>query len=489
MSVSTSKDAQPASNVRPIAAAKKATAAKLKPASETQTEVDLANRFVTVAAGDYRYAGGRWYAYNGQRWLHDALETVREVAKLSAQSVLHESAALIDPDLFKLGVKAASARGVEAVLSLARSHPAIATRADAFDANPMKITVLNGTIDLDTMQLNAHSRDDLITKLAPVAYDPEARSDLWEKYLDDALDGDELRAFVQRAAGYSITGDTSEEKAFLVISPTRCGKGTFSDAVCAALGDYARSADFKTFLTDRNETGGSARPDLVRLTGSRFVTTSEVSKDARFDEARLKALTGRDALVARGLFQDSTETRPTFKLWFNCNISPKISDDAAVWARLYKISFDKLASIPIEQRDPTMKTRLVGLEENRAAVLAWLVRGCAEWRRIGLAPPAVVLTSTRRLRDELDTAKRFLAAHVAFDPAQSTTTEQLIAGYKAWCADEAEEAGSDKALIATMKDRAKALGLVLENKRVKGRRAWQGVSLVLGDSAGGVNHE
>ena len=478
---------EPTKKFRVIDGDQKAPTKKAAPTSETQTEIDLANRFVSTSRGDFRYASGRWLAFDGQRWAPDNLEAVRECAKLSAQSVCLESAALLDPALFNLGVKAASAKGVAAVLTLARSDPRVATRADAFDANPMLVNVMNGTLDLGTMQLRPHSRDDLITKLAPVVYDPEARSDLWEKYLRDALGDDDLIAFVQRCAGYSLSGDGSEEKAFLCIGPTRCGKGTFADAISAAFGDYARSADFRTFLTDRHEAGGSARPDLFRLIGARFVTTSEVSSTARFDEARLKSLTGRDAMDVRQLYGETVSTRPSFKLWFNANVSPRISDDAAVWARLYKISFDRLAAVPIEQRDPTMKTRLTDIAANRAAIFAWAVHGCADWQRQGLAPPACVLTATKALRDDLDSARRFLTAHVLFDPEASTTTEALVAAYTRWCAEEGDEPVSTKALTAALKTHAKAFDLTVANTRKKGLRAWRTVKIELGDDTAGAN--
>src|SRR5206468_7433960 len=103
------------------------------------------------------------------------------------------------------------------MVTLAQSEPEISIAADRFDAQPWLLNVLNGTLDLRTGQLRPHSRTDLLTKCAPVVYDPAARSAVWERFLHDTTGGDaELMAFLQRAIGYSLTGDTSEEVFFFV---------------------------------------------------------------------------------------------------------------------------------------------------------------------------------------------------------------------------------------------------------------------------------
>src|SRR5262249_37121319 len=142
---------------------------------------------------------------------------------------------------------------LRAMVKLAETEPTIAVAAERLDVGPWLLNVQNGTLDLRTGQLRPHRREDLITKLAPVIYQPDARLELWENFLTTATGGDaELAAFLQRAVGYTLTGDTSEEKLLFVYGPEATGKSTFLEAIKAMLGDYAATADFDAFLAQRN---------------------------------------------------------------------------------------------------------------------------------------------------------------------------------------------------------------------------------------------
>ena len=146
--------------------------------------------------------------------------------------------------------------------------------------------------------LQAHNPDDMITRLCPVAYDPRAQLDLLDSHLMKITGGDnELAQFLQRAIGYSMTGDTREEKLFFVFGPTAGGKTTTIEAIKAALGDYAQTADFESFLKRQN-TGG-VRNDIARLHGARFVTSVEVDEGKKLAEGLVKQLTGGDTVAAR----------------------------------------------------------------------------------------------------------------------------------------------------------------------------------------------
>src|SRR5262249_49891327 len=155
------------------------------------------------------------------------------------------------------------------------------------DREPFLLTVLNGTIDLRTGTLREHRRADLITKLAPVLYDPAAQLDLWDRFLRDVTAGleptldalaasGEYRDFLQRAVGYPLTGDVSEEVFFLLHGPEASGKSTFVKAITKTLGDYAKVADFETFLVKRGDAG--VRNDLAALVGARLVASIEVEE-------------------------------------------------------------------------------------------------------------------------------------------------------------------------------------------------------------------
>ena len=190
------------------------------------------------------------------------------------------------------------------MIELASSERQVVVRAAGLDSNPFLLNVLNGTIDLRTGELHRHNRDDLITKLAPVKYDPEARSEVWDKFLATTTDNDQdLAEFLQRITGYTITGDISEEVLFFLHGPTGTGKSTFIEAIKTVLGAHAKTADFETFLKRRGDAG--IRNDIARLDRTRMVSSIEVDDGKQLAEGLIKYITGGEPVTARFLFKES----------------------------------------------------------------------------------------------------------------------------------------------------------------------------------------
>src|SRR5262249_27264471 len=153
--------------------------------------------------------------------------------------------------------------------------------------------------------LRPHERGDRLTKLAPVAYDPDATCPQWEAFLARVMDGDaDLVAFLQRAVGYSLTGDTSEHAMFLLYGTGRNGKSTFLETVRALLGDYAKRIQTETLTATRHE---GPRNDVARLKGARFASASETEEGRSLAESLVKDMTGGDTLAARFLYSEAFE--------------------------------------------------------------------------------------------------------------------------------------------------------------------------------------
>ncbi len=269
----------------------------------------------------------------------------------------------------------------------------------------------------------------LMTKLAGAEYHDAARSERWERFLECATGGDaELSAYLQRAAGYSATGSTDAEVALFLHGPGASGKTTFVEALRAALGDYAKTADFATFLASRSD-GDGPTPAVARLAGARMVCASEVSAGQRFNPARLKSLTGGERIVARHLHRDPFEFVPAFTLWFAANDKPAISaaDDAA-WRRLRLVPFTNV--VPAEQRDPELKRALVNDAAERAAILAWIVNGAIAWHAEGLGTCAAVEQATAGYRSDNDPVGHWLAACCELHPDAQTYGRDLYEGYE-----------------------------------------------------------
>ena len=186
------------------------------------------------------------------RWAADDTGEVYRLAKKTVAAIYSEAADEPDEDRRKALAKWAAASEsdtrIKAMISLARSEAGIPVMLKELDADPWLLNTLNGTIDLRTGALRKHRREDMITMVAPVVYDPNARDTIWESFLDRVLPDAGLQGFVQRAAGYSLTGTCGEEVLLFAFGRTQTGKSTLLKALTRTFGDYAMTADFGAFL-------------------------------------------------------------------------------------------------------------------------------------------------------------------------------------------------------------------------------------------------
>jgi putative DNA primase/helicase len=435
------------------------------------TDLGNASRLVLEHGRDLRFAPGLgWYAWDGRRWKRDdSGEPIRR-AKQTVKSLYAEAAKLDDSDakrVAKWAIESASASRLHAAVKLAETERDVIVAPDDLDADPWAFNAVNGTIELQTGELREHRREDLLTRISSVAYEPEARHDRWDSFLEWVTDGDqELAAFLQRAFGYTLTGHTHEEVLFFVHGGTATGKSSILEAMRAVKGEYAAVADFESFLKRRGDAG--VRNDLARLAGARFVVSIEVGDGRAIAEGLLKMLTGGDTVTARHLYSQLFEFTPAFKLWLCANARPKVSaDDDAIWRRILQVPF--LHTVPEDQRDERVKLELRTDPTIHTAILAWAVQGCLEWQRIGLAIPQAVRDYTDDYRAENDLLRDWLADVCRLDPSKWTSNSDLRTSYEAWCERNGEKPVTHNKLAALLKAKG-----CTSTKR-SGTRGWEGI--------------
>lgn len=342
-----------------------------------------------------------------------------------------------------------------------------------FDAETMVLNVNNGTIDLTTGELKPHSKDNHLTKICPVDYIPNAKSEVFDNFLDDCTGGDkELQRFLQIATGYSLTGRTDEEKLFFIHGPKASGKSTFIDAIKNILGDYAQIADFETFLKKQT---GAIRNDIATLAGARFVASLEVDEGKSLAEGLIKTLTGGDTICARFLYKESFEFQPQFKLWLVANHKPIISDrDDAMWRRVLVVPFEH--TVPNEKRDPKIKAFLRNPRQGGSAVLAWAVQGCLLWQKEGLQEPKAVIAATEQYQEEMNPLLDFITDRLEINPTAIVSVADLGTAYDEYCVD-----NCIKTILSTKEFNKRIESLGGERKLIwwkrKRRKCWIGVGL------------
>lgn len=437
---------------------------------------DLANaqRLVARHGGDMRYCHPwrKWLCHDDVRWREDDTGEVERRAKDTVRSIYQEAAEEADPDrqarLAKWAVSSASAARIRSMITLADSEPGIFVLPDELDTDPWLLNVLNGTIDMRTGELREHRPADLITKLAPVEYHPNAKAPTWLNFLDHIMAGrQELVDFLQRAVGYSLTGDTREQILLMLIGAGANGKSTFIEALLAMLGDYGAVAAPGMLLTSR----GDRHPtEVAALQGRRLVSSMEVGEGRRFREELVKQLTGGDTLTARRMHEDFWSFQPTHKLWLTANYKPQIrGTDLAIWRRIMLIPFD--VTIPPKERDKSLPTKL---QAELPGILAWAVQGCLTWQENGLEPPKDVRAATQQYRRESDPLAEFITQRCTTDDsAAKIRAGPFYAAYRGW----AEAQGFNDSEILNSKRFGTEMTRRFEPGRDKQSRLYIGVSL------------
>ena len=421
----------------------------------------------THLANSYRirhyYQGRLWYAlglgwimWTGQFWRPDPTNEgsiatgfvdglSRLIARESAQ--LSRSAAdEADEDrrkalltqaeaLLKWAVQSENERTIAAGLKLTKH--ALLIEYSTLNADPWLFNVQNGTVDLRTGTLRPHNPADLITFISPVTYDPAAACPTWEHFLSEVFAGDtDMVAFIQRAVGWSLTGVVKERALFFLYGDTgKNGKTTMVEAIMKIVGNYGescygygRKVGAETFMKSRNMEDNQRK--AATLAGPRFVCTSEVDEEHRLNEQLIKDITGGDTIEGRRLYQEAFTFKPQFKPWMYGNHKPEIrGTDDAIWSRVRLVPFE-VSFRGREDLDLPIK-----LEAELSGILNWALRGCLDWQRTGLQPPAKVQAATDAYREEMDVFGPFIRECCVIHRGAEVPANDLWNAYKVWCAN------------------------------------------------------
>lgn len=441
------------------------------PTGSRTTELANARRLVAAHGEDLRYVHrwASWMVWDGRRFRRDTSGEVERRAKDTVRAIYAEASGASDPgerkDLSRWAVQSEARTQIANMVALARSEPGIPAEPDQLDADPWLLNCRNGTLDLRTGELREHRREDLITKLVDVDYDLAAACPTWLALLERILPSERLRLFLQRALGYSLTGDTREQVLFMCIGAGANGKTTTLEGCSRVLGDYGRRTDFGTFLAQDQE---RVRNDLAALAGARFVSAVEVDQGRRLSEVVVKELTGGDTVSARFLYGEFFEFTPQFKLWLAANHKPEVrGNDHAIWRRIRLIPFT--VTIPEGEQDRGLPEKL---RAELPGMLAWAVQGCLDWQSIGLCEPEEVLDATLAYRDEMDLLGGFIADRCVVSVGNREAAAALYDAYVAWAQDSGEQPVTKRTFGRLLRDRGFA-----DARAHGGTRLWVGIRL------------
>lgn len=406
----------------------------------------LALRFTARHKDELRYCAlwGKWLWWDGARWKPEQTNLARELARKICESAAGESGlAVRDADRIKSDNKV---RAVEWLAQADRAHAAL---VEQFDTDPWLLNAPDGTIDLRTGERRPHRREDHITRVTAATSGGDCPT--WRAFLRRVTAGDaELEHYLQRVAGYACTGITNEHALFFLYGTGANGKSTFLETLGDALGDYQIKAQVETFMISRNDRHPT---DIASLRGARLVTVTETQDGRRWDEAKIKALTGGDKISARYMRQDPFEYTPNFKLVVSGNHKPGINSvDEAMRRRLHLVPFN--VTIPEGERDPELRKKL---RAELPGILAWAIEGALWWAGEGLRPPAAVRSATEAYLESEDALKRWIEEECDENKGSKTPftapVAALFASWKAWAEKSGEHVGSMRRFSQALMER------------------------------------
>lgn len=454
-----------------------------------------------------------WYEWNGQHWQRDvmnrALVAVEEVvghylaeygrvAKEIADAVAagkdRKSQRLVKlqdlhDSLLKRAIALRGDRRRTTCLKFAHTiEQSIAITGEEFDAHPMLFPCGNGVIDLKTGLLQPGRPSDYLTKASPVAFTSiDAPCPLWERTLLEIFNGSQaLVDYLRRLLGYSMTGMVSEKVFPVLYGKTGWnGRSMIIETVRKVMGDFAHAIPSEMLLSQKfGRSAAGPSPDIMSLRGIRLAFASEIDENQSFSVARIKGLTGKDELVGRNPHdKHPTNFWPTHKLFLMTNTQPEApAGDKAFWYRMALIPFD-ISFVNRDPQEPHERRADLNLDKKIMAeasgILAWLVRGCLEWQRDGLAPPREVTEATEKYRRSEDLIADWIYERADIsDPNAEETATNLYRDFVEWYHDNIGQKERTGTWFG------KQLGKKYEKHKSNGRVLYLGICLKGSASSG-----
>ena len=436
---------------------------------------DITNRdfFIKAYSHRVRYciSWNKFLIWNGTCWQIDTRGRVEEMC-VDFIHIMYRALRSIDDMQLRIIfekhlVRSESYRRIQGMVGLLKMSKDIKVEDFEMDRDNYLFNTSTQTINLKTSRIREATTKDLITKKSNFIFDKSAQCPTWNMFLQQIFNQDkDLIHFVQKAMGYSLSGDTSEQCLFILWGTGANGKSTFLNVLQQLFGDYASSTGTDTFMKKSSEHSN----DIARLKGLRLVTTNEVEQGKPLSESLVKQITGEDELTARFLYGEYFSYKPTFKIFMATNHKPRIRGaDNGIWRRIKMIPFT--VTIPPEQRDKKLTEKLIA--EN-SGILNWLLAGYVMWKKEGLTmEPDAVRNANEEYRMDMDVVGTFVNECLDIDASMKWRLNNtlLYNTYMKWCTKNNERLQSQKWLTQRMVE--KGFKRMLSN----GERLWLGLIL------------
>jgi len=368
-------------------------------AKKTYPYTDLGNaeRFADMWRGKVKYnqSRNRWMVWSGKVW---------EENPEKLQACVKATIADIQEEYMENGAKIEARRSIENMLALAQAEPDMRCKESDFDTDRYKINCRNGVVDLKTGKLLPHESKYMFTKIVDVDYNPHARCPKFMQFLKEIMKNRiELVNFLQRWFGIGLSADVSVQKFVIFYGSGANGKSTLINIIQEIMDEFSKTAP-SDILIDNQRSGGVPN-DIASLCGSRLVFAAETEMNAKLAESKIKSITGGDIVVARYLYGEYFQFKPTWKIILSTNHKPRITGtDNGIWRRIILVPFEY--TVPNGQINPNLVDELL---EEREGIFTWMVDGAMDYFMEGrLSIPSYIESQTKEYQVGEDAVKDFL---------------------------------------------------------------------------------
>lgn len=425
--------------------------------------MEYGNKFI------FNKTNQEWYQWSGVIWNEDKINAVDDAILKVIRSRQNITLEMPDYDDVNKKLKSinymircedvAKRRNIKEAVQLL---PQFITTIERYDKDLFLAATQNGTLDLRNGSFRDSKQEDFLTLQLGTEYDANADCPRWKRFLREVFSDDEsMIDFIQRIAGYFLTGDISKQEMFILYGFGKNGKTVFLNTLSALLGDYAGTASFKTFDADKQNEQSN---DLAMLKGKRFVSMSESAADRRLNEPLIKQVTGGDKITCRFLRKEFFSYTPQFKLFLATNHKPVITQsDFGIWRRIVLIPFEQ----NFDGREES------GLEaqlfSELPGILNWAIEGLKKWHKEGLKNrPQAVIEATDKYKQDSDTVGQWLECNTTQNPNSEIKSSEAYNDYKDWAVENGHYPLGNKTFKSSLEEKGYYI------KRKNNGNFWQG---------------
>ena len=392
-----------------------------------------AHRFIDMFGDVLRYNVDNkiWMIWNGNYWQYDISDSVKNYIEILAETMLYETANISDMTEKMRAIKNVeniySSSGKESLLKEARHLPGIPVTNEDFDKDKYLICTDSGTINLDTQNIQANIKENMISMTTGCAISKE-KPERFLRFINEIFaNNQDVIHYIHKALGYSITDSAREQCMFILHGDGNNGKSLLLDIIKSALGSYGITS--KPQLLTEQRFGSQNSEEIARLKGKRFVAVEEIKEGDKLDEQLVKSLTsGIGNQVARFLYGNSFEFAFKGKIWMATNYEPVIrGTDKGIWRRIVKIP------VPTDftgREDKDLRDKLL---QELPQILGWLYEGYLLYKKEGLAMPETIQTAVNEYKENMDIVAQWISEYCECKPSYFEKANVLYDNFRAFC--------------------------------------------------------